>query len=175
MDAIQLSLPIPTSVDEMYIDQAMHLEEGMGFSCFAAYTPYGIRQIDSDFCRRIQNIERDPKGAKREIFVDYLIEKKRSQKDCYWHKESKLNRLRMIREETWKKLSHVGEDPKKLKDEILDNPHLHACIKQNLIENLDRILAEMGLNTEVNYHGHKARGLYLTHRGNINQELSTHD
>jgi hypothetical protein len=152
MDALQLSLPIPTSMDEMYIDQAMfQTATDEGFRCFSAYTPYGIKQIDHSFCRRIQAFQRDPKDIRREILFEYLIERKRIQKEFpkFWRKDIKLSRLHTLRWDTWKKLSYIGEDPKKLKDEILDNTHLHACIKQNLIENLDRILIELGLSVEL--------------------------
>lgn len=145
MDALQLSLPIPASMDEMYIDQAM---ENSGF-VFAAYTPWGIKQIDSDFCRRIQNIERDPKEIRRSILTNYLDEKKRINKDTFILKRDKLGWIRRFRAESLINLAHIGEDPKKLKDEILDNPHLHTGIKQNLIENLDRILTDLGLSTEM--------------------------
>jgi hypothetical protein len=137
MDGYQLSLPLmPGTIEELYIDQAMVHGAGV----FAAYTPWGIRQIDSQFCTRIQDILQGKEQALERIQKKKEKELNKVSKECPCYKEA---RLAGIKERAAEKLSHVGEDPEKLREEILVNPHLHACIKENLIGNLDRILGEL--------------------------------
>ena len=85
-DAFQLSLALPPTsaegIEALYVDQAPSL----GYVSFY-YTPYGIREIDSDFGRRIR--------------------------------------------------SCTVENAKGIREDILLNPHLHAYIKENLLQNLD--------------------------------------
>jgi dephospho-CoA kinase len=141
-DAVQLSLPLmPATIEELYLDQAMDYGPGV----FAAYTPFGIHQIDSQFCMRILNISYGPEQALERIQKEKERELNEASKECLIprHKEA---RLVGIEERAAEKLSHVGEDPEKLREEIIVNPHLHACIKENLIENLDRILEELKEN-----------------------------
>ena len=95
---------MPENIDDLYVDQAM----SYGGYFFSAYTPYGIKQIDSDFCHRIQNIGTDNTYTSR-------------------------------REER----EYTKEDPEKLRNDILDNQHLHPCIIENLLQNLDRVLEEI--------------------------------
>jgi hypothetical protein len=83
MRGIKLKLPLmPSDIEDTYVDQAVDQSAYV----FAAYTSYGIKQIDSDFCKRIQEL---------------------------------------------------NEDPEVLKEETITNKHLHACIKENLLENLE--------------------------------------
>lgn len=138
-EAIQMELPLmPATIDEMYVDRAMSNECGV----FAAYTPWGIREIDSMFCWRIQKFDRDQNDVRRELRSSRLRELKRWRKECHekpWIK-------RRSGPETWhvdEKLTYVGEDAEAIRKDILDNPHLHACIKENLIQNLDRVVRDM--------------------------------
>lgn len=137
-DGFQLSLPLmPADVDELYIDQAMVSNNFGNRGVFAAYTPYGIKQIDSGFIRRIQDIQRGPEQAVERIKNEMNSELEEASKHTYYCKEARLNGIRERAEE---ELSHVGEDPRDLLEEIITNPHLHACIKDNLIDNLTRVL-----------------------------------
>src|SRR5271157_398067 len=114
MEGIQLSLPLmPKNINEIYVDQAQVNE-----FLFASYTPWGIRCIDSAICRKIQNLFEDPKKARKMIQDD---------KDLYEFQREEL-------------LSYVDMSPNDLREAIICNPHLHACIKQNLLENLDSAL-----------------------------------
>lgn len=140
-DAYQLELPLmPANVDELYIDQAMVSNNFGNRGVFAAYTPYGVKRIDSDFCTRIQDIQNGPDEAVERIQRDFGRELEEVSRGYYYCKEA---RLAGIQNRAAEKLAHVGEDPEKLREEILVNPHLHACIKENLIGNLDRVLEDL--------------------------------
>lgn len=138
MEALQMSLPLmPANTEELYVDQAMV----NGCGVFAAYTPWGIKQIDSMFCWRIQKLDRDQKKVRKELRATRCRELLRWRKECV----GKPWLRRRSRPDTFdvnEKLTHVGEDPEAIRKDILDNPHLHACIKENLIDNLDRVVQE---------------------------------
>jgi len=140
MEAYQLSLPLmPESIEDLYVDQAMVNDVYGDRGIFSAYTPYGIRQLDSGYCRRIIDIQDGQEEARKRILEKKESNIKEASMGFYYHKEV---RLMGIEERAEEELSHVGEDPDKLRDEILCNPHLHACIKENLLLNLDRILRD---------------------------------
>jgi hypothetical protein len=48
---------IPKDIDSLYVDQAMVRKTYLDRNFFAAYTPWGIRQLDSRFCRRIMALK----------------------------------------------------------------------------------------------------------------------
>ena len=76
----------PVNMDKMYVDQSMKNSQYGDRNLFSAYTPYGIKQIDSEFAKRIME----------------------------------------------------GDEPKELREDIKENPHLHRRIKRNLIFNLNQ-------------------------------------
>lgn len=138
MEAIQMSLPLmPATTEELYIDQAMV----NGCGVFAAYTPWGIKQIDSMFCWRIQKLDRDQEKVRKELRAWRCRRLKEWRKNCAekpWLKSRSVP-------DTWEvnnKIQYVGEGAEAIRKDILDNPHLHACIKENLIDNLDRVVQE---------------------------------
>ena len=45
------------NIDEMYRDYAIHYSRFLNRTMMAGYTPWGIKQIDSYFCRRIRQLE----------------------------------------------------------------------------------------------------------------------
>jgi hypothetical protein len=138
-EVLQMSLPLmPATTEELYIDQAMV----NGCGVFAAYTPWGIKEIDSMFCWRIQKLDRDQERVRRELRANRCQELLRWRKNC----AGKPWLRRMSRPDTFnvnEKITHIGEGAKAIRKDILDNPHLHACIKQNLLENLDRVEHEI--------------------------------
>ena len=54
-------------MDRIYTDQAMINDRYGDRNFFAAYTPFGIKQLDHAFSKRIQNLDEDPKKLAREI------------------------------------------------------------------------------------------------------------
>jgi hypothetical protein len=139
MECLQMSLPLmPATVEELYIDQAMVSGGGV----FAAYTPLGIKNIDSLFCWRIQKLDRDQEEVRKELRASLLRILRGHRKDCIgkpWLKRSSAEGSWVIRE----KLQYVGEGAEAIRKDILDNPHLHACIKDNLLSNLDRVEGDL--------------------------------
>ena len=139
MECLQMSLPLmPATFEELYVDQAM--VNGAGVS--SAYTPYGIKEIDSLFCWRIQKLDRDQNEVRKELRESLLRILRQHRKD-YAEKRWIRRRgspwgAREIRE----KLPYVGEGAEAIRKDILDNPHLHACIKENLLDNLSRVESE---------------------------------
>jgi hypothetical protein len=157
MEGFQLSLPLmPATIAELYVDQAMSSVDIYDRNIFCAYTPHGIREMDHEYCQRIMNCAKDPEALKTQILdrKDLLkkmwLERKQKNTEIIKTKagtiiytDSQIDReIKRLEERIGEELSRVGEDPEKLKDEILCNPHLHACIKENLLDNLDRILRE---------------------------------
>lgn len=140
MNCYQLSLPLmPVDIEEIYRDQATIFNEDH-INVFAAYTPWGIRELDSEYCTRIRDIQMGPEQARDRINNKLKTELYEASLVCCLYKES---RIEGIYDRIQKELDRVGEDPEELRNEILCNPHLHPCIKENLIGNLDIILLEM--------------------------------
>lgn len=124
------------------------------------YTPYGISQIDSEYCNRIRNINNPVDEIfaidRRREYVDGKYGRYLGNYDTYydpievgdrgvgngilvkysgWDVKYKYDFIHPIFLKTTKK-----EDPKALKKEILNNPHLHKDIKDNLLLNLKNYL-----------------------------------
>jgi hypothetical protein len=141
MEALQMSLPLmPADINELYIDQCKPDVDG---DIFSYLTPHGIREIDTMFCWRIQKLDRDQEEVRRQLRSSRLNELR------MWRKERFKTRYGVFRRnsvpDTWdisEKLTYVGEGAVAIRKDILDNPHLHACIKENLIDNLDRVVSE---------------------------------
>jgi hypothetical protein len=116
---IQMSLPLmPPNIDDLWVDQSITNVDVADRNFFAAYTPYGIKMIDSRFGWRIRKLlKTDDESIKEVKRMSHLSE---------WGKEEYLE--------------YIGESPENIRNDILSNIHLHACIKKNLIENLDNYL-----------------------------------
>jgi hypothetical protein len=165
MDGIQLSLPLmPSKIDELFIDQVRFLP------CMATEDKYKymedydyhfkssdeLRKMDSDYCQRIQNQDSKPEIVKKKLLYRVAIAKELW--EAYFKKNARIYKSdvgtltfvntqlekewKNTEKETVKMLKYVGEDPNNLREEIICNEHLHACIKENLLQNLDRILEE---------------------------------
>lgn len=52
---------------KMHIDQAAVHSWWGERTFFASYTPYGIKQLDGEYCKRICNLNEDPEKLKKEI------------------------------------------------------------------------------------------------------------
>jgi hypothetical protein len=145
----------------------------------SSYTSYGISCIDSEYCRRIQNIykpvlklikiERVPHYKDGTYRSDYWDEYTELSLDDDYHNYDRVSfihnegnsfiELPDKRTEKGKEngvqyqqfmlitpeysythptysAKHRGEDPKLLRKEIKENPHLHKLIKKNLLDNL---------------------------------------
>ena len=161
MDAIQLSLPLmPTKIDELYIDQVrflpfMYTENTYQYEeHWSLKASSEMRKMDSDYCHRVRSQADSPETVKKEL-LDNVASAEKMWKD-YFEKNARIYKgkygtltfIDISLEREWKKteketekmLKYVGESPEDLREEIICNPHLHACIKQNLLENLDNIL-----------------------------------
>lgn len=127
----QMELPLmPADIDDLYVDQAM--VNGSGF--FAAYTPWGVKQIDSLFCRRIQNLIKTPEDIERDIQAE--LECRYFPSRPIW--DGKVTPEDLKREFVEEERAKFQNDsPNSIRNDILSNEHLHACIKENLLFNLD--------------------------------------
>jgi len=127
-----MSLPLmPATVSELYVDQAMDCGEFV----FSAYTPLGIKRIDSLFCWRIHKLARDQGDVRKELRAGLLRLLRRHRKERAekkWLRRERPDDRGGLRE----KLQYIGEGAEAIRKDILDNPHLHACIKENLLDNL---------------------------------------
>jgi len=162
-DAVQLSLPlIPSKFEELYIDQVSFLpciytEEYRWRYRFKSSCE--MHAMDSHYCERVRNQACDPEVLKKEILDEVAIKEKRW-KDHYKNQE-KIAKMRGSKygiliffngslEKEWKEakketeqiMPYIWETPEALREDIISNPHLHACIKENLLLNLDRILKD---------------------------------
>jgi hypothetical protein len=153
MEAVQLGLALmPSKIEDLYIDQANFLP--------VRYTLKGsdeIRKMDSDYCLRVRNQAFDPKTVRKTLLNRVVIIKNLWQE--YFKKNARIFKgkygtLTFVNtdlEREWKKteketnemLKYVGESPEALREDIICNPHLHACIKENLLNNLDRIVESL--------------------------------
>ena len=161
-------------MEDLYYDCA-----GSYGSVSSFYTSYGIRCIDSEYSRRIQNlykpvlklikIDRVSHYGSGIYTSDYWDDYTELSLDedfhnydrvCFVHDEGnafielpdkrtekgKANGIQyqqfmlITREYSYThptySAKHKGEDPKALRKEIKENPHLHKLIKKNLLGNL---------------------------------------
>lgn len=142
--------------ESYYVDQAM----SNNVHVFSAFTPHGIRGIDSEYCELIKNIHSEVKqlytiNRRREK----LISTRNGQEyegdyKTYYDPISLNDNYGDVRVE-WDNgvvydfkmdvkpifdLKTKKTNPEQLRKDIQDNPHLHVKIKENLIENLDNYL-----------------------------------
>lgn len=105
--------------DEIYRDQAIYQISTPGYHVLTAYTPEGIRKLDSLFCQRILAFRRN------KPYIEYSW--------SYWSPLSDEPKRPPV-----KVVEKIYNDTKKtLKKDIRNNPHLHPIIKENLLYNLN--------------------------------------
>lgn len=169
--------------DDLYIDYAASSTRIGDRTVSSFFTPYGIKCIDSEYSRRIKNInshvtklilvERKPHYFNGDYRSDYWDDYSELPLDNGFHSYDRISfihediicfrELEDNRTEKGKSngiqyqqfelttpiyaythpiysAKHEGEDPKKLKQEIKGNPHLHPKIKENLLLNLKSYL-----------------------------------
>jgi len=144
--------------ENIYIDQAMR----HGGHVFSAYTPYGIRSIDSNYAQRIRNINNEVekvfrirrehstfyswKGELLESMNYETVYREMNPNDSdnkyldlrvIWKGGCKRDFLNGDNAPTFINRSSKKENPQTLFYEIMQNPHLHDKIKDNLISNLE--------------------------------------
>jgi hypothetical protein len=147
-------------MEDIYVDQAFRT---VGFGdrvITSSYTPHGIRCIDSQYCKLILNLHRNIKNVfhinrRKAIFSSVNTRKVEESYDYYTFYDkiemSQCNGYLEIRIE-WDN-GEIGDffygttptfdlktkniNPKQLKKEIKNNPHLHKMIKDNLLSNIN--------------------------------------
>lgn len=55
--------------DEIYMDQSINIVDLCDRNFISAFTPYGISQLDSEFCKRIRDIKTKKEKEKLEIEI----------------------------------------------------------------------------------------------------------
>jgi hypothetical protein len=176
---VQLGLPIePVNYEEMFVDQTKFLPHNYSEDRYSPewwhyYTPAlssrEIHRMDSDYCERIRfQEEHDPDFLKKKLlervnsfeklWKDYFKKNARifkSETGTLTFVNTELEKLwQDEKKKTDEMMKFVGESPEHLREDIICNPHIHACIKENLLGNLDRILKEKGLNIrKEDHHG----------------------
>jgi hypothetical protein len=97
---------------EIYRDQVIDSIIHPGMQMVSVYTPLGIQRIDNRFCKRIMSFK------KKESFTEHSYN--------YSFKPPK------------KEIEQVWTDTyESLHNDIVNNPHLHPTIKENLLFNLN--------------------------------------
>ena len=149
-------------VQSYYVDQAIHHSTYGYRSITSAYTPWGISKIDEQYCTLIRNMHFKVKqlyAINRRVST-YCDIKTRQEHEVYlgyhtYYDPIELNdRYCEVRVE-WEN-GHIHDffygnkpvfdintrktNPEQLRKEIIDNPHLHVKIKENLVGNLDSYL-----------------------------------
>jgi hypothetical protein len=148
-------------IDSWYIDQS----PTSGVYVGSAYTPWGVRKIDSQFCMLIQNIHNKIKrvyhiNRRKAESTNIKTRKVEEGYDYFTYYEpieqSELNRwpyCEMRIEWEYGKyhdfyyakapvfdLKTGNIDPEQLRKQIKECPHLHVMIKENLLLNLENYL-----------------------------------
>lgn len=113
-------MPDQETIESWYVDQCGSGINVPGFQCNSFYTPDGIKKIDSRFCHRIWAFKEG------KSYTEYSY----SYKDCARLQKPPTREVEMVWTDT---LASLSKD-------ILENPHLHPRIKENLLYNLDRNL-----------------------------------
>jgi hypothetical protein len=155
-----------------YTDQAGSLTLIEDRQITSAYTPYGIKQIESNFITRIRNINSKIKeiysiDRVRDTFIgrDGKVHDSLRYVDEFnvvdyndWLKKRRITNVRVVwddgngcedyydfkngDERPFPDKKTMFENPKTLIKDIKKNPHLHSDIKKNLLLNLKNILDE---------------------------------
>lgn len=139
-----------------YTDQASNRTRFFDREIFSSYTPYGIKCLDSAFCDRIMYRTYKLKGVydiQREVIGCYryeetykeisLVELNTRKGFCYglrvvWETPYGTEITRDYFYSVFPKFNELTrqESKRQIKRDIINNPHLHQDIKNNLIYNL---------------------------------------
>lgn len=151
------------NMEGVYLDQAMKRSRYGDRMVSSAFTPHGIRQIDSEYGIRIRNInnkvksiyncrrengKRYHKGVITEAYLEYW-----DVQDETWLNHYNSDRIRVVWEngddciltytEPYKLKFNIKtrtESVRSLRSAITNNPHLHDVIKDNLLLNLNNYI-----------------------------------
>lgn len=63
------------NIDDIYIDQSINQIRIHDIYISSVYTPFGIKQIDSMFTKRIINLNEDPNKLRKEIEDNHHLHK----------------------------------------------------------------------------------------------------
>jgi hypothetical protein len=160
--SVQLSLALmPAKTKDLFVDQVQflpHMYTGDKYKYRDKIKGSDeIQKMDSDYCQRVQNQAFNPIEVKeklhsrvanlKELWEAYFKKNAR----IFKGKHGTLTFVNTYLEVQWKRaeketnemLRYVGESPEALREDIICNPHLHACIKENLLYNLYRILESL--------------------------------
>lgn len=162
MNNQQYELEFERNIEDWYVDQS---PKGGAFIS-SIYTPHGIKQIDSQYCNLIQNINNKIKQVYRIARrpTVYSVIKTREVKEMYLSHQTYYDPIELsdhngygeIRIE-WETGFHYDfyygttplfdvksgkVDPDQLRMSIKNCPNLHVMIKENLLLNLDNYLKE---------------------------------
>lgn len=138
------------NINNIYIDQCGLQSTHVADRVFShAYTPMGIRQIESNYVYRIRNVD---------VPIKTCLKRRDCMKIDYYEVDitecNGYNEITIEWENGNRHSFNIGnnspknvsadtrmECPDSLREEIQNNPHLHARIKDNLLQNLDCYLA----------------------------------
>ena len=158
MKQYELNFDKAEDIDSYYVDASAQSFDYGNRTISSSYTSYGIKCIDSQYCRLIQNLNQKVKQlyAINRRYAEYSnIKTREAHKgyECftYYDKIELDQNYCEVRVEWENGQTHdffYGNkpkfdlitrktDPDLLKNEIIDNPHLHVKIKENLISNLE--------------------------------------
>jgi hypothetical protein len=159
MNQYELQLDETVNIRDWYIDQSM-FSTNIGFrNISSAYTPWGISAIDGQYCTLIRNVNIKVKqlyAINRRKYEDFCNIKTREVHMSFhprtFYDPIELNDKYWDVRVEWENGDvhdfHYGDkpvfnletrktNPEQLKKEIIDNPHLHVKIKENLLLNLE--------------------------------------
>lgn len=146
--------------DKIYIDQSIFITDVADRRISSAYTAYGIQCIDSQYGHLIRNMQSKVKQLYK---IDrrkpkYCDIKTRKEYEMYsYHTyydpielDYRCGDVRVEWENGHVVDFHYGDqpvfdirtrktNPDQLRKEILDNPHLHIMIKENLLSNINSV------------------------------------
>jgi len=147
--------------DKIYIDQSIFITDVADRRISSAYTAYGIQCIDSQYIHLIRNMQYKVKQLYKidRRVSTYCDIKTRKVHEMYLSYHTYYDPIELdyrwgdVRVE-WENGNivdfHYGDqpvfdiktrrsNPDQLRKEIIDNPHLHIMIKENLLSNLNSI------------------------------------
>lgn len=160
MNQYEIEFKEKESFEDYYLDQSMKSARYGDRIIGSAYTPYGIKCIDSQYSslilnlnlevKQIYNIDRRPiKGChiktkkEYESFYDTFYDPIDIDGKGYTGYGLKIEWVNGRTKEFFYgnrpkfDINTRKTDPIQLRQEIIDNPHLHVKIKENLLSNLE--------------------------------------
>lgn len=149
-------------IRDYYVDQASFGLSVPGLHYFGSYTPQGIRILDEEYSNLIKNLNIEVKevfaiNRCREICVNSktgetfegkyktyydpipIDEKRGAETRVVWENNVTFDFLQGEKPVFDSKTRKTN--PEHLRQSIKKNPHLHTVIKENLLQNLESILA----------------------------------